>query len=93
MIITAMQETVPDPKPGNPNKTKIITVYDSSYISTTKTALSIMSYQIDIPINIRIGRGVLTPTISYIIPVNVLEDSNKKSFFAFGLTFMIDWIL
>jgi hypothetical protein len=66
---------------------------DTSWSSTSKTSFSIMGYQIDIPVNIRIGRGVLTPILSYIIPVHVLDDSRNKSFFAFGVTFMIDWLL
>jgi len=63
--------------------------------STRKNAsvFSIMSYEICLPLNIKIGRLLLTPSAAGIFPVNVIDGSRSVPYLNVGLTATIDWIL
>jgi hypothetical protein len=63
--------------------------------TTTNPAnvFSIMSYEIHLPLNIKIGRLLLTPSVTGIFPTNVIDGSRNVPYLNVGLTATIDWIL
>jgi hypothetical protein len=66
-------------------------VLTTTTISTN--VFSIMSYEIHLPLNIKIGRLLLTPSVTGIFPANVIDGSRSVPYLNVGLTATIDWIL
>jgi hypothetical protein len=70
--------------------------------SATKTAtttstnklniFSILDYEISMPVSIRIGRIILTPSVTAVFPLAVFDNSRTLTFLNFGLTATVDWI-
>jgi hypothetical protein len=66
----------------------------STTITTTPTnVFSLMSYEANLPINIKIGRRVLlVPSLTAVIPVNIIDGSRELPYFNAGLNVTIDWL-
>jgi hypothetical protein len=59
--------------------------------TTTNHALSVLAYQFSLPLNIVIGRFIITPEYDYVIPLNQppFTDSNAFGFFTINVSVKI----
>jgi hypothetical protein len=66
-----------------------------SVLTTTKATnvFSVMSYEINLPVTIKIGRVLLTPSLTGVFPINVLDGSRETPFLTAGLTVTLDFLL
>jgi hypothetical protein len=60
----------------------------SNIISTTSHVLSVLDYQFTFPLNIQVGRFIITPQFIYVIPMNQPSntDSNAFGFFTINVS-------
>jgi hypothetical protein len=74
-------------------KTKKVATKNITTSSTNKSNIfSILDYEIVIPISIRIGRFVLTPSATAVFPLAIFDGSRDQPFLNAELTATIDWI-
>jgi hypothetical protein len=64
------------------NVTNIVT-------TTTNHAFSVLAYQLSLPINIQVGRFIITPRYDYIIPLNQPTSTNSSAFGFFTMNISV----
>jgi hypothetical protein len=52
-----------------------------------------MAYEINLPLNIHIGNLIITPSLSGIFPMNVIDGSREAPYMNAGLAFVYEWSL
>jgi hypothetical protein len=76
----------------NPKTKKIVTRNVATSATNKSNFFSILDYEIDIPVSIRIHRLVLTPSVTAVFPLAVFDGSRNLPFLNAELTATIDWI-
>ena len=61
--------------------------------TTPSNVFSIMSYEINLPLNIHLERFVVTLSLSGIFPMNVIDGSRALPYINAGLTIVYEWRL
>jgi hypothetical protein len=61
--------------------------------TTPKNVFSIMAYEINLPLNIHIGKFIITPSLSGIFPMNVIDGSREAPYVNAGLAVVYEWRL
>lgn len=65
----------------------------SSQTTTPKNVFSIMAYEINLPLAIHIGKFIITPSLSCIFPMNVIDESREAPYVNAGLAVVYEWSL
>jgi hypothetical protein len=76
----------------NPKTEKIVTKNGATSATNRSNIFSILDYEIVIPVSIRIGRFVLTPSATAVFPLAIFDGSRDQPFLNAELTATIDWI-
>ena len=76
----------------NPKTEKIVTKNVATSATNRSNIFSILDYEIVIPVSIRIGRFVLTPSATAVFPLAIFDGSRDQPFLNAELTATIDWI-
>lgn len=61
--------------------------------TTLRNIFSIMAYEINLPLNIHIEKFIITPSLSGIFPMNVIDGSRKVPYMNAGLAVVYEWRL
>ena len=76
----------------NSKTKKTGTINDSTSTTNKSNIFSILDYEIVVPVSIRIGRFVLTPSVAAVFPLAIFDKSRTLPFLNAELTATIDWI-
>jgi len=79
------RNSIPKRKRSQPKTSRLLP-------QTSPIFFSILDYEIVIPISIRIGRFVLTPSATAVFPLAIFDGSRDQPFLNAELTATIDWI-
>jgi len=74
---------------GNNSGTQQQTV---TLISIPKNVFSIMSYEVILPVSLKLGRVLLVPSLTAVVPMNIIDGSRSLPYFNAGLSATVDWI-
>jgi len=76
----------------NSKTIKTGTINDSTSTTNKSNIFSILDYEIVIPVSIRIGRWLFTPSVTAVFPLAIFDKSRTLPFLNAELTATIDWI-
>jgi hypothetical protein len=76
----------------NPLTKKIVTRTVAASTSNQSNIFSILDYEIVVPLSVRIGRFILTPSLTAVFPLAVFDGSRDLPFLNAELTATMDWI-
>lgn len=90
--LTLIEKQLQKVQRRNPKTKKNVTRNVIVSTSNQSNIFSILDYEIAIPVSIRIGRLVLTPSVTAVFPFAVFDGSRDVPFFSAELTATIDLI-